>query len=617
MAILPSRRRPTAARGARGYTLLAVLLILAALALVVIASLNYALSERRNSIIVKDDAMALAIAETGLERTKAYLGALSNAQVDLDLALDPLNDTTCTMTGTGMQPTAGTADDFLPPFTDGLPAPVLVPPSNKPYKLVANQGGAYLVRIEDNDDDAEPDTDFLVSTSNHVNGVKDCREGQTVKRNPVRDRDQTVIVEVIGIYPGQDINTAHARKSLRMLVGPGKSAGISVTGDINLQGSSQICGNFGDITATGNLTNGNVCNSSCNGYSTSPYSCTAQVGGTCSSVNFGAGGGCTPGASPPPAPAVFPWDIANAPPVCTGLTCMPFFYVRPNGTTNTTELWVWNYSKVGLTGPVPNCKDPRAWGRITYPGDTLDGGNCWVMAPGGIKSPTLVSVLDTVGVLGLDAPLPIVLPGLVNQWQWDNQSGAIPLAGCDSADLEKLKYPVGAGTGRASNERPKATFTLLANGVAPLPHGIWFIEGNIDVTGTSQDCTAINALPWAGVSIIAIGDIYVKSNLLALRPIAPKKYILLAGRDYKMQTGTNDVLSCASGAVLVHDQVYMNGNQLLSAQLVVENASTCSPMVGGSNAIDITGNPTIEVKYPPPVVTGRYASTLSWSESSY
>jgi hypothetical protein len=60
----------------------------------------------------------------------------------------------------------------------------------------------------------------------------------------------------------------------------------------------------------------------------------------------------------------------------------------------------------------------------------------------------------------------------------------------------------------------------------------------------------------------------------------------------------------------------MTGNQHVEAQVVVENAATCSDEVTGA-AIEMSGNATINVSGLPPVGLGQQARTLLVSESTH
>ncbi|HVE87319.1 MAG TPA: PilX N-terminal domain-containing pilus assembly protein, partial [Myxococcales bacterium] len=224
---------PGAAAGApRGYSMLAALLVVAVLAVIAVAALQLGGSARQGSGGERDHQQALALAELGLERTRAYLAQVSATDVDLDRALDPNLDTVC-VPGPPLTFGAGTAEDHFPPFTGAGVGPVAAGPAGRMFMRVPSGGGAYLVRIDDNEDD-ENGT-YLNATGNHQ--ATGCAEGAALggaRQNPVRDRDRTVVVTVIGIYPGTTLATARATRTLRVELGPGKAAGIYAGGDVDM-----------------------------------------------------------------------------------------------------------------------------------------------------------------------------------------------------------------------------------------------------------------------------------------------------------------------------------------------------------------------------------------------
>lgn len=610
---LRSRRMP---RPARGYTLLAVLLIVLALSLIVFASLQYALSERRNSAIVHDDALALAIAQAGLERTMVYLDTLNATDADLDRALDPQLDTACAFEPPGrIVPAGGQDDDNLPAFTDPGSASVTVPPANRRYRLVPNQGGAYLIRIEDNDDDGQQG--FPFSTSN--NASTGCVEGPPIRQNPVRDRDRTVMVHVIGIYPGTDLNVAKARRSLHVMVGPSKGAGIIAGGTADFQTSSHVCGAFGDTAIQGDLMGACLCGTGCVGgpaYQNCPgNACAARVSGECRMVKFGGGGGdCLPESElPKPLPVAFPWDRTNAPQSCMLGPCTPFYYLRYDRTTNRAQVFLWNYAK-SIPGGIGTCHSPRAWTRLCHPSDEelTDCAQCWTLM--NVSSGLDVTMTDTPA---LDSPTPPNAAILIGPPVWHVSNKADPITGAGGCATDSAyPYPGPVNTLWSSENKPGVTFDLVVNPGAVLPHGIWFVEGNVHTVNATPNCAGLASRPSWSASIISMGDFIQDSTMLALRPAAPKGFVILAGRDFQMRAGPSQLWSCTPGAVMAHEQFEMNAGNHLTAQVVVESGARCSDLLGG-NAITMHGDATIEVPFLPVIGLGPLTTPLTWSESSY
>ncbi len=603
--------------GARGYVLLAVLLVLAALVFLVGVGLRRAGDEGLSGSLVSSDAQALALAELGLERTRAYLGVLLERDVDLDRALDPSLDTDCSNLLALSGPT--TDDDNLPTFTDGAADTVTVASSGKVYRRVVMPGGAgaYLVRIDDNDDDGLDLSAFSASTFNNPGPGNTCVEGLgvgTARTNPVRDRDRTVWVTVIGLFPGTDPALATARRTLRVLVGPGESAGIVVGGTIDMGGNSHVCGAYGDVMANGSVQGGCLCGAGCS--SGPPWqscgagnTCTAQSGGgTCTASSGGAQGECVSGAPVPPPPPVSPWDVSNAPARCAtpGPGCTPFYYLRKDG-GGTVRLSAWNYA---------TCPDPRTGPRICGPTDCA---TCWVPLDAATvgtdirmsyADPNLTSALPNLSISGPGAPLLWSSSGGLG-----HTSGA---GGCDTNDTSA--YPGGSGFG--PRDIPNVVFEYKANPGAPnfhrLPRGIWFVEGNVRFqTEETPNCATLTADPTYGASIIATGNIVHAADTLSFVPASSKGYVLLAGRDFEIQGGNGRLYTCGrSAAVMVHEQFKMGANQHLEAQLVVEAASTCSTQVTGV-AVQMSGNGTIKVPTFPPVGVGQPARALLVSESTH
>lgn len=594
---------------ARGYVLLAVLLVLAALVFLVGVGLRRAGDEGASGALVGSEAQAQVIAEVGLERTRAYLGALLERDVDLDQALDPKLDTDCTNLLALAGPT--TVDDHLPTFTDG--AAVTVPSNGKRYLRVPYGDGAYLVRIDDNDDDGMDLPMFKTMTGNHPG--TGCVEGSAVgaaRTNLVRDRDRTVWVTVIGVYPGTDVAKATARRTLRVLVGPGESAGIVSGGTVDMAGASHVCGAYGDVMATGSVQGGCLCGAGCS--SGPPWqscgagnACTAQSGGsTCSASSGGSQGTCTPGAVVPPPPHVFPWDVSNAPPACPGgVGCMPFYYLRKDS-SGTARVSAWNYA---------TCPDPRAQPRICGPADCA---TCWVALNAATSGALDVRMLYSDAGLASAVPY-LTFTGMAAPlvWQADSDTG-FDSGGPTCAAKDTSTYP--GGTGFGPKDTPRVTFSYMANPSAPvyarLPRGIWFVEGNVRFNNAdTPDCATLTADPSYGVSIIATGNILHSGNTLSFVPASAKGFVLLAGRDFHMTGGNVRLYTCgASAAVMVHEQFQMGANEHLEAQLVVEDAASCSDEVTGA-AVQLSGNATIDVPAVPPLGVGQPSRTLLVSES--
>jgi hypothetical protein len=606
---------PAPSRHSRGYILLAMLLVLAALVLLVAVAQQRAGDERVTASFERSDAQARALAEAGLERTRAFLGTLLEREPDLDRALDPGMDTDCFLL-----PTLGgiTSDDHLPPFAGTR---VVASSSGKAYlRVLANPineaEGAYFVRIDDNDDDAQGAPGLEPSTSNNPWGS--CLEGPSLgpaRSNPVRDRDGMVWVTVIGVAPGVSLEGNAARHTLRVLVGPGEPAGIIAGGTVRMQGAAHVCGRFGDVVATGSIEGGCLCGAGC---SSGPAwnscgrgsACVGLSGGPTCSASSGRGGGeCAAGVPVPAPPRVSPWDVMHAPPGCSGSPCMPFYYLRLDhqGGAAQARVYGWSYSA---------CASPRTGPRICSPSECA---TCWVLldatrdelsihlsdADPGLRSPTPSSTFSS-------ARAPRI-------WRADGATGFTSGGpGCDAGDTGI--YPGVLGFDR--RDMRNVTFEYVANPAPPqpawLPRGVWFVEGNIRFRATgTPDCAALADDPTYSTTLIATGSILHDAGALSFRPASAKGLVLLAGRDLAMRGSSARLHTCgASSAVMVHEQVTMEGDSHLEGQLVAENASTCSSVVYGE-AVQMSGTATVSVPSLPPVPVGPPARVRLLSESTH
>ena len=600
-------------RPPRGYILIAVMLLLAALVLLVALAQQRAGDEGLTANRERSEAQARILAEAGLERTRAYLGELLAREVDLDRALDPGMDTNCISL-----PTLGgiTSDDHLPPFADSQR--VVVASSGKAFLRVPSNDdadGAYFVRIDDNDDDAQHSLVLNPATSN--NPLGNCLEGPTLgflRSNPVRDRDGMVWITVIGVHPGTSLESNAARSTLRVLVGPGEPAGIIAGGTVRMSDAAHVCGAFGDVVATGSVEGGCLCGSAC---SAGPLwnscglgeACIAQSGGPTCSARSGRATTvemCEAGVSVPPPPRVSAWDVTNAPQECTGAPCQPFYYLRLDENAAQPRLYGWSYSA---------CHSPRAASRICSPADCPA---CWVLLDANTKDdPMGISVSHAdPGLRNLSPTITLPVADAPRLWRADG-SGGFSSGGfsCDTGDT--ALYPGTKGFNRRDVRNvwfeyfPESPATLL-------PRGVWFVEGNVRFRSAgTPSCAALGADLSYSTSIIATGSILHEAGALSFRPASPKGFVLLAGRDLALRGLQSRVLTCGtSAAVMVHEQVELSDDSQLEAQLVAENASTCSSEVLG-DAVRMSGSATVTVPQFPPLPAGPPLRVRLLSESAH
>ena len=477
--------------------------------------------------------------------------------------------------------------------------------------------GAYFIRIDDNDDDAQDSSVLRHATSNSALG--NCVEGPALgpkRDNPVRDRDGMVWVTVIGIHPGTSLEGHAARSTLRVLVGPGEPAGIIAGGTVRMQGAAHVCGRFGDVVATGSIEGGCLCGMACS--AGPPWNscgrgepCVGQSGGaTCSARSGRAMGGevCEAGVPVPPPPRVSAWDVTNTPQDCAGPPCLPFYYLRLEEKAAPPEarLYGWNYTA---------CNSPRSAPRVCSPSECAA---CWVrfdanrtVQPLGI----FISHLDA----GLRDRTPsVTVPGFraPRVWLADGAAGFTSGGpGCDASDT--ATYPETQGFSR--RDVRKVTFEYLPEAAsALLPRGVWFVEGNVLFRGAdTPDCRALGFDPTYSTSIIATGNIIHEAGALCFRPASPKGFVLLAGRDLEVRGGSSRIHTCGiSAVVMAHEQVLLRADALIEAQLVAENASTCAPEVQGV-AVHMSGSATVSVPLLPPLPVGPPLRVRLQSESTH
>ncbi len=615
--------------GPRGFTLLAILVVLAALTLVVGMALQRGEDERRNAYLVQHDALALSAAEFGLDRTRAYVGSALDNELDLDKVLDPNLDTDCAALPLF---DGGTAEDHLPVIDGGT----VVTFSGRqflrfPYSPGADGGmeGAYLVRIEDNDDDGVG-IDLPSSTNNNRAGTPGCEEGPALlalpsRSNPVRDRDRTVVVTVVGLAPGSDPTRAQARKVLRARLGSPPAAGIVSGGSIDLSGAAHVCGDYGNVSVNnGDFMDGCVCGSGCShgpAYQSCGIgdTCDVQVSGSTCSIDFGGGGGtCTTNVSIPPPPKVEVWSKLNAPPACLVAPCIPFYYLRADLSTDKAQVHMWNYSVAG-------CEDPQAFSRIHYPNETASPANsCWNLVYDGKTGPCPGDKVQMKDESSLSNRNPSMTTCTSASTVFLSPGTGTHVYGA-TCDSPSTLYPEVGDNRYKRHYLTGGMFVYQPTASAPIPHGVWFVDGDLtfkDDTPAFGSTLGTDQLP---VTLIVTGDVLVENNTtVRLRP-AHRDVALMAGRDLEVKGGNSMLLtcgdptgplpSCPSAAIMVHEQFKMGSNSHLQGQLVVQNAATCSGFVTG-NAIDMQGNATISVPALPPISSSSGAAVLSWGESS-
>jgi hypothetical protein len=231
------QRRP------RGFVMIVVLLMVVALLAAVIGVQSVIQGQKTSGVRDYDQVRSRALADRCLARARLYLDQVraKTAPDDWDAVLDPNLDSH----------SGSFADDFVPAATFGGSI-VYVPPSESSasglrqalhrYRYLAMDGGACLVRFDDNNDDSRVG-------QGRDNAVPIEGLGTDI---PFRDRDIGIYITAVSLFPVlagvTDANAyekAHARTTLRVFVNTGGAPGVVAHQDLIIEGDVAICGQGG------------------------------------------------------------------------------------------------------------------------------------------------------------------------------------------------------------------------------------------------------------------------------------------------------------------------------------------------------------------------------------
>jgi hypothetical protein len=224
------------------------------------------------------------------------MAVIDTGEMDFDLVLDPSSGGPTD--GDEYIPGGGTTV-YVPQSTASMTEPAL---GLHRYAMFALNDGACLVRYDDNADDRNADPSLDGATSNH--GVD---EGPNAPNNgahiPWRDRDGTIDITAIGLYPvragtapADAYHLAHARATVRRHIAavltPGTAGAAALWAD-QIQasgGGNKVCGlggyiardNSSYVTASANLAcaSGDVSQGGIN-------QCSGTLFGDCSPILYG------------------------------------------------------------------------------------------------------------------------------------------------------------------------------------------------------------------------------------------------------------------------------------------------------------------------------------------
>lgn len=244
----------------RGFVILIVMLLLAIGTAIALAQFTVVANESVASTRIDEEMQARATAEGCLELMQTYVEDYIGTsppgfkKPDFDGLLD-------------RDSTLNTADDFLPT----IGTPVFVPSGVSTASATIKAGHQWallpragtpspagcLLRLEDNSDDAFPASSVPAGTT--TTGVEGS--GRDVA---ARDRDRSIYITVIGLYPvlssttaAQAYDRAHARVTLRRLFATENPVqtppGLQACHDVNISANSDICG-LGGVQAAHAIT---------------------------------------------------------------------------------------------------------------------------------------------------------------------------------------------------------------------------------------------------------------------------------------------------------------------------------------------------------------------------
>jgi hypothetical protein len=228
---------------ARGFVMIVVLMTVVALLAAVIGVQAVVQGQTVSGLRDYDQVRSRAIADHCLARARLYLDQVraKTAPEDWDQVLDP-----------NLNSHSGNFDeDFIPESTFGGSV-VYVPPGEVSstglrqalhrYRYVTMDGGACLVRFDDNNDDTRvgQGRDNVIPIEGLGNDI------------PFRDRDIGIFITAISLFPvlagvsdADAYEKAHARTTLRVFVNTGGAPGVVAHQNLIVQADVAICGQGG------------------------------------------------------------------------------------------------------------------------------------------------------------------------------------------------------------------------------------------------------------------------------------------------------------------------------------------------------------------------------------
>ena len=235
-------------RAPRGFALVIVVICSVAMVAIAVALVFTAGSNRLVSVKGSSIDQSETIALAGMERAVAYAERVAEIERDFDKLLDPDESVNCVSSAASQTSPQTMSGVGLPRFSDGA----VVNFEGKNYRAVPFNGGAYLIRFDDDVDDLESNLRLSPFTSNRPAGGR-CLEGPAFGEgnNPFRDRNRAVWISVVGIYPGTDPARARHRTSLRRFhISTQPLPGVAFFAQHDAEVSDlRFCSALGDVAA--------------------------------------------------------------------------------------------------------------------------------------------------------------------------------------------------------------------------------------------------------------------------------------------------------------------------------------------------------------------------------
>jgi hypothetical protein len=249
----------------RGFALVVIVIVGVAVVAIAIAVVSTAGSTRMLSTKTASFEHAQAIAEAGLERAAAYAKAVVRTERDFDRLLDPNLDIDCVAPPADLS----TSEWGVPRYLGSGVTTVSFPAgSERRFKLVPFNDGAYLTRFDDDDDDRAFNFELGSYTSNNLGASINCLEGPLVPdpanplvplsagaangTNPFRDCNRGIWLTVIGIFPGTDPAEVTHRVTLRRFISSNERGPVPIVAarSLNVTSANQrlnVCSVLGDV----------------------------------------------------------------------------------------------------------------------------------------------------------------------------------------------------------------------------------------------------------------------------------------------------------------------------------------------------------------------------------